>query len=300
MRESSLQYKDTVVKLWNEGYSLGQISQMITIVKRDTIRSLLQIENIDTKTRIWKTIPKNKETEIIEFYQSGGNISQAMKKFQIGESVFKRILEQHNVPYTPNNLRFEEQLKNLNLEYFKQLLTHGSLNLIYKEMGINQDISKRIIEHYKLSYVMKFPKLNNLDEETIENIMIGYYNCKTNREISKELNVPGNLVKRFLKKNKKNRNHSPVPPERIDEFMDYTKVVRKLTWFNILYQKLGKKEGYHWHHKFSVLDGFRNNVPPDLIASRNNLELITASENTSIGWRSKITLEEFKKMIADF
>jgi hypothetical protein len=42
-----------------------------------------------------------------------------------------------------------------------------------------------------------------------------------------------------------------------------------------------KKRGREWHldHKFSVVEGFKQNIPPYIIGSYHNLEIIDAIEN---------------------
>lgn len=50
--------------------------------------------------------------------------------------------------------------------------------------------------------------------------------------------------------------------------------------------------GYHLDHKYSITEGFKNNVPPKVIGSIHNLEFIPYSENVKKGTKCSITLEE--------
>jgi len=49
---------------------------------------------------------------------------------------------------------------------------------------------------------------------------------------------------------------------------------------------------FHLDHKYSIAEGFKNNVPPRVIGSIHNLQFISYTENVSKGVRCSITLEE--------
>jgi len=54
----------------------------------------------------------------------------------------------------------------------------------------------------------------------------------------------------------------------------------------------GKEHGYALDHKYSIYDGFTNNVDPKIIAHYKNLECIPELENSKKNKNSSITLEE--------
>jgi hypothetical protein len=55
--------------------------------------------------------------------------------------------------------------------------------------------------------------------------------------------------------------------------------------------KLSRGE-YHLDHKFSISEGYKFNIPPHIIASKENLEIITEKENCSKQHRCSISYEE--------
>lgn len=59
----------------------------------------------------------------------------------------------------------------------------------------------------------------------------------------------------------------------------------------------GKKYGYSLDHKYSVYDGFKNNVDPKIIGHWKNLECIPELENLKKNKNSSITLEKLKEQI---
>jgi hypothetical protein len=52
---------------------------------------------------------------------------------------------------------------------------------------------------------------------------------------------------------------------------------------------------YHLDHKYSVYDGFMNNVPIEIVSSVNNLQLLTERENIIKGNNSCISIEDLMK-----
>ncbi len=56
---------------------------------------------------------------------------------------------------------------------------------------------------------------------------------------------------------------------------------------------------YNLDHMFSVLEGFKNNIPPYIISNMCNLEIIPRYDNLSKGCDCSITKEELMKMFFD-
>jgi hypothetical protein len=56
----------------------------------------------------------------------------------------------------------------------------------------------------------------------------------------------------------------------------------------------GKK--YHLDHKYSIYEGFKNNISPKIIGGVENLEIIPESDNLSKGKKCSITIEELLKL----
>ena len=51
---------------------------------------------------------------------------------------------------------------------------------------------------------------------------------------------------------------------------------------------------YSLDHKYSIKEGFKNNIPAEIIGHWTNLEIITKSENSSKNSKCSITLEQLK------
>lgn len=88
-------------------------------------------------------------------------------------------------------------------------------------------------------------------------------------------------------------------PSKLDAFEAYRKSVRKLSEksYKRFRQQINPsniKRSRTWHldHRFSICEGFRNNVPAEIIASPANLIIMEASPNQSKGVACSITLDE--------
>jgi hypothetical protein len=88
--------------------------------------------------------------------------------------------------------------------------------------------------------------------------------------------------------------------EELKEFKKYSKQVRGLTAKNYrLYKKIINpknlitgKSTYHVDHKYSICEGYRNNVDFRVISSKENLEIINANENLKKNINCSISLNE--------
>jgi len=61
--------------------------------------------------------------------------------------------------------------------------------------------------------------------------------------------------------------------------------------------RAGTKGAYHLDHKYSIIEGFRNNIPPYIIGNINNLEMIPAKENISKQGKCSIEINEIMHKI---
>jgi len=92
-------------------------------------------------------------------------------------------------------------------------------------------------------------------------------------------------------------------PNILKKFEKYNKIVYKETYKTLKKYKVknselrGKKHGYELDHKYSIYDGFINNVDPKIIGYYKNLEILTTTQNRIKKENSSITLEELLENI---
>ena len=90
-----------------------------------------------------------------------------------------------------------------------------------------------------------------------------------------------------------------IKSEDVVEFEKYLREVRSLSEKQPLhllenFELRGhvSEDGFHLDHKFSIYDGFKNNVPPEKIANIHNLHFIHWRENVKKNHKSSITFDE--------
>lgn len=170
------------------------------------------------------------------------------------------------------------------------LLNSKSLYSIYTMLDVSDVLLMKYIKHYNLSYKKAFKTLKDLTEQERKNITNDWSNTYlTKREIEKKYGIGSKVLNRFITQNSLGDRESLYTDP---ELIKYQKLVRKLTAIIIRHYNLKTKPGYEWDHKFSVKEGFQQNIHPNIIASRDNLELIPIQDNRSNGTKCSITRDE--------
>ncbi len=90
--------------------------------------------------------------------------------------------------------------------------------------------------------------------------------------------------------------------DKIDEYTLYTSNVRRLSEqqikiYGLKNSELRKRKKYHLDHKVSICYGFNNNIPPEIISSIHNLEILTCSDNCSKHNKNSISLSRLEEKI---
>lgn len=102
--------------------------------------------------------------------------------------------------------------------------------------------------------------------------------------------------KDVIKKISDIRNYTK--PENKEPFQLYTEQVRNKTnenfkkyFYEITYAK-NRNRNFHLDHKYSIKDGFDNNIPIEIISHYKNLQILDGRLNESKGTKSSLTLNE--------
>ena len=124
-------------------------------------------------------------------------------------------------------------------------------------------------------------------------------NQKRSKSLTGKIVRPESIQKMIQTKIAKGIFWKPDDPEYI-EFKKYRRKVYYWTSKNDLTQLKNYEKrsllGYHLDHKYSITEGFKNNVPPKVIGSIYNLEFIPYNVNTSKGIKCSITLEKLNEL----
>jgi len=123
------------------------------------------------------------------------------------------------------------------------------------------------------------------------------------------------LIKWLDKNNKISIANSKIKIEDKNKFKEYICEVDKYTRLSIGNKKLDNIElrgfefGYDLDHRFSKIDGFKNNIPSYIIGHISNLKIVDSSYNRKKQHNSDIDVEfiikefendiEYKKIVTD-
>lgn len=130
---------------------------------------------------------------------------------------------------------------------------------------------------------------------SLANLARGYWAGKKMSEESNQKRREWSTGRKHTEESKKKQRETKIargqifPPDHphYTEFKKYRRKVYYWTEKNNLTQlenhKKRSKTGYSLDHKYSVAEGFRNNVPPKVIATLGNLQFIPVKENSSKG-----------------
>lgn len=89
-----------------------------------------------------------------------------------------------------------------------------------------------------------------------------------------------------------------ITESKVKDFNTYSRLVKRYTNKNDLsilenIELRGKsKEDYHLDHKYSIFQGYKDNLPAVIIGSIHNLEMLPSGQNLSKNRKCSITKEE--------
>jgi transposase len=174
----------------------------------------------------------------------------------------------------------------------KNLLRTGKSN------GVKIILTPRQEQLIKEMYLEEYKSCDEIAKKTgLTSPFIDKYlsNCDFRRDKGSAASI--GLVKRY-----RDINYDDYL-EIIDDYYKYELMVLKITRQQPImtltnYDKRGNSGvdgAYHLDHKFSIIEGFKNNVNPEIIGNIKNLEFIPWKENLKKRAKCSITLEELIK-----
>ncbi len=253
--------------------------------------------------RQYDEIGEQTSSKITNLYTSGKQLEFIKSETKLSRKVIFKVLTKAGIK--PDFVKMRAQymiqnlIKNIDIDRLKYLANRTVMSDITKEFRISATVAKIILKHFNIPFNKK-KVIERISAENKNLIDVLWSEGQTLKLIAKTVSVRLSLLKHYLKSEGLRRGYGLFSMDQAQKFVRYSHTARTLTAVVIRRFKLLKKHGYHWHHQLSIVDGFRNNVPPELISCRANLQLITAEENTRIGCKSEITYEEFKQMVTNF
>lgn len=193
------------------------------------------------------------------------------------EKAKQTLLKNHGVTSTRKLQKTKDTIKKTNLEKYGE--TSYSKTDEFKEKLKNHNIEKYGVENYFNSDDYKIKS----KEASLEKYNSEYY-------LSSE-----------LRKQREIESGHWISDEDRTEYELYRLNVWRITNKQDLesledFDKRGRidlnSDAYHIDHKFSIREGFEENIPPEIIGSLKNLEMIPGRKNCAKNSKCSITKEE--------
>lgn len=171
---------------------------------------------------------------------------------------------------------------------------HSFQNENSKQKAINTWIKKYGVDNpYKAEEV----------KEKIKNILLEKYGVDNACNINPKSRIESGLKTKIEK-------GLIIPEKFLSDYQKYRKGVKKLTeetykkYKDIINPNNFKRVtngniGHQLDHKYSIFEGFLDNVDPKIISSLHNLQMLEWSKNRKKGKDCSITLNELKKLVSN-
>ena len=104
------------------------------------------------------------------------------------------------------------------------------------------------------------------------------------------------IKQKLSDRNKEWQSLNPKDRTLVEEYYNDVKLVTNKNWYEHFYDinpnKLERSNQLHLDHIYSISEGFKNNIPVEVIGHWTNLRLIPKIENSSKGAKCHKTIEE--------
>jgi len=205
-----------------------------------------------------------------DIFSINGGREKALEKIkndpEIRLRAQKTCMERYGVPFSFMNEEVKDKIKETCIERY------GSANHM-----LNDAVKAK---HTKSNAIAVINKLNDIDEN--------------GNNAFQRAGVKGNDKRRETNEN----NGNWITEDQVENFKDYAKLVWRYTRANDLsvlenIENRGTKTtDYHLDHRYSIFQGFRDDVPAKIIGSIDNLEMLQSGQNLSKNKKCSITLKE--------
>lgn len=252
-----------LIQLYESGKSIKELSLIFTNYSISSLYLILKENNVIFRKSGFKNVSKYDVTLIINMYDNNKSIKEIATNFSCSESLILYHLRR-------NNVKIRSELK-----------YYGFLNKKHSEISIQ--------------------KMKETKRELIKNDIINYKSGEEHHLFGKKLDFEH---KKKIIESRMNMSYD-MYEKYIGEYKIYYNKVINITEKQNLkslkdYNKRGKagiKNAYQLDHKYSIYEGFKNGIDPEIIGNINNLEFIPYEENIKKHKNCSINIETLLNLI---
>lgn len=219
-----------------------------------------------------------------------------------------------NLSETEKILRNDKRTKTVNEKYGGYTLQSPELkkkmkSTMIEKYGVEHSFHSDAIKQKALNtWIKKYgvdnPFKSSNIKEKIKQVLKDRYGVDNSANVNPEIRVNKGI------KTKIERGWV-IPDEFLSDYQIYRKKVKRLTettyktYKNIinpnnLERVTNGKNGFQLDHKYSIIEGFLNNVEPEIISHHRNLQMIEWGSNRAKSKRCDIDLEQLKNEIKSY
>lgn len=289
---------ETVTKTNLEKYGVENVSQLESVKKKKT-------ETVFTHYGVYDYL--NSEQNKHNMYDENG--VQKAQSEEAKEKRKKTLLERYGTTdiFKINNGREKSNSKEGREKAKQTLLKNHGVTSTWKLQKTKDTIRKTNLKKYDETCYFKTDefkeklKNHNIEKYGVEN----YFNSEDYKVKSKEASLKKYNSEYYLsselRKQREIESGHWISDEDRTEYELYRLNVWRITNKQDLesledFDKRGRidlnSDAYHIDHKFSIREGFEENIPPEIIGSLKNLEMIPGRKNCSKNSKCSITKEE--------
>jgi hypothetical protein len=255
---------------------------------------------------------------IINEYKNGVSYTKIGEKLKRQKNNIKQILIENNA-WIENKNKLKKEFSNSDIDLIIKKYNEGySIKKIHNEFGFGVTPIKRIlIENSIIRRSKSNGKkiiLNNDLKNQIKDLYLNKY--ESILEISEKTGLTTSFIDKYLRNVEYRRNkseatsissvrkYSGIPYNEylinLSEYKKYRKKVINITNKQPIknlpnYDKRGNYKNinaYHLDHKYSISEGFKNDILPEIIGNIENLEFIPWEDNLKKKNKCSITINE--------
>jgi transposase len=255
-----------VVKLYKNGVNYSEVS-MMTNIGRKNVKTILIEKNvwIEDRDKIKKEFSVDDIETIVKKYTEGLSAKKISIDFNVSITPIKRILKEKNILRDGKSDGVKINLSEEQISLIKKLYLDDYKNS--EEIGCQLGLTK--------SFISQYLQLTDYRRNKSEGNSVGLVKRYRNISYDEYLNIEDDYKKY------KNDVMRFTRQQSINQLPNYKKR-----------NNSGVDGAFQLDHKYSISEGFNNNILPEIIGGIKNLEFIPWKENIKKRTKCSITINE--------